>query len=123
TRGTSRGSRSRRSVSRDGHLRCPATRRGRGRRRLRFNLASVHLDVHASFEEFEAVNVKALERLVELCSVSGVRRLVQVSSVGVYGHVQSPPANETAPLNPQNDYERTKMAGEEAARRSAARTG
>ena len=63
-----------------------------------FNLASVHLDVHASFEEFEAVNVKALERLVELCSVSGVRRLVQVSSVGVYGHVQSPPANETAPF-------------------------
>ena len=52
-----------------------------------FNLASVHLDVHASFEEFEAVNVNALEQLVELCSVARVRRLVQVSSVGVYGHV------------------------------------
>lgn len=88
-----------------------------------FNLASVHLDVHASLEEFEAVNVDALERLVELCRLAGVRRLVQVSSVGVYGHVASPPANETAPLNPQNDYERTKMAGEQAARRSAARTG
>jgi nucleoside-diphosphate-sugar epimerase len=88
-----------------------------------FNLASVHLDVHASFEKFEAVNVNALERLVELCSVSGARRLIQVSSVGVYGHVRSPPADETAPLNPQNDYERTKMAGEEAARRSAERTG
>ncbi len=88
-----------------------------------FNLASVHLDVHARFEVFEAVNVNALERLVELCSVAGVRRLVQVSSVGVYGHVSSPPARETAPLNPQNDYERTKMAGEEAARRAAARTG
>jgi nucleoside-diphosphate-sugar epimerase len=88
-----------------------------------FNLASVHLDVHASFEDFEAVNVNALERLVELCSVAGVRRLVQVSSVGVYGHVAAPPASETAPLNPQNDYERTKMAGEQAARRAAARTG
>ena len=88
-----------------------------------FNLASVHLDVHASFEQFEAVNVNALEQLVELCSAAGVRRLVQVSSVGVYGHVLSPPANEAAPLNPQNDYERTKMAGEEAARRSALRTG
>jgi nucleoside-diphosphate-sugar epimerase len=88
-----------------------------------FNLASVHLDVHASFEKFEAVNVNALERLVELCSVNGARRLIQVSSVGVYGHVRSPPADETAPLNPQNDYERTKMAGEEAARRSAERTG
>jgi len=88
-----------------------------------FNLASVHLDVHASFEEFEAVNVNALETLVELCSLAHVRRLIQVSSVGVYGHVASPPANEAAPLNPQNDYERTKMAGEDAARRTAARTG
>ncbi len=88
-----------------------------------FNLASVHLDVHASFEEFKEVNVNALERLVELCRLASVRRLIQVSSVGVYGHVRAPPANEAAPLNPQNDYERTKMAGEEAARHAAARTG
>jgi len=88
-----------------------------------FNLASVHLDVHASFEAFKQVNVDALECLVELSSLMGVRRLIQVSSVGVYGHVSSPPADEAAPLNPQNDYERTKMAGEEAARRCAARTG
>jgi nucleoside-diphosphate-sugar epimerase len=88
-----------------------------------FNLASVHLDVHASFERFESVNVKALERLVELSAAARVRRLVQVSSVGVYGHVASPPANEDAPLNPENTYERTKAAGEEAARRSALQTG
>jgi nucleoside-diphosphate-sugar epimerase len=88
-----------------------------------FNLASVHLDVHASFKEFEAVNVKALGRLVELCSAAGVRRLVHVSSVGVYGHVISPPASEDAPLNPQNDYERTKVAGEQAALNCAAHTG
>jgi nucleoside-diphosphate-sugar epimerase len=83
----------------------------------------VHLDVHATYEHFESVNVKALERLVELSGQSGVRRLVQVSSVGVYGHVSAPPAREDAPLNPENDYERTKAAGEEAARRSAARSG
>jgi nucleoside-diphosphate-sugar epimerase len=88
-----------------------------------FNLASVHLDVHATFEQFESVNVKALERLVELSAAATVRRLVQVSSVGVYGHVASPPAKEDAPLNPENDYERTKAAGEEAARRSAVQTG
>jgi nucleoside-diphosphate-sugar epimerase len=88
-----------------------------------FNLASVHLDVHASYDKFEAVNVRALEQLVELCSEVRVRRLVQVSSVGVYGHVILPPAREDAPLNPENTYERTKMAGEEAARRAAERTG
>jgi nucleoside-diphosphate-sugar epimerase len=88
-----------------------------------FNLASVHLDVHAAPEQFESVNVKALEQLIELSAAAGVRRVVQVSSVGVYGHVARPPAAEDAPLDPQNDYERTKAAGERAARAAAQRTG
>jgi nucleoside-diphosphate-sugar epimerase len=88
-----------------------------------FNLASVHLDVHATYEQFESVNVGALQRVVECSAAAGVRRLVQVSSVGVYGHVVSPPAKEDAPLHPENDYERTKAAGEEIARHTANRTG
>ena len=88
-----------------------------------FNLASVHLDVHASASHFESVNVKALEQLIELAARSRVRRVIQVSSVGVYGHVAHPPATEEAPLNPENDYERTKAAGEAAARAAAERTG
>jgi nucleoside-diphosphate-sugar epimerase len=86
-----------------------------------FNLASVHLDVHATLEQFQSVNVRALERLVELSARARIRRLIQVSSVGVYGHVASPPAREDAPLHPENDYERTKAAGEEVARRAADR--
>ncbi|HVS77861.1 MAG TPA: NAD(P)-dependent oxidoreductase [Steroidobacteraceae bacterium] len=88
-----------------------------------FNLASVHLDVHATPEQFESVNVRALEQLIELSAAARVRRVVQVSSVGVYGHVAHPPAAEDAPLNPDNDYERTKAAGERAAREAARRTG
>ena len=88
-----------------------------------FNLASVHLDVHAHFEQFQAVNVDALERVVELSAGARVRRLIQVSSVGVYGHVAAPPAKEDAPLRPENDYELTKAAGEEVARRAASRFG
>ncbi|HEY6454184.1 MAG TPA: NAD-dependent epimerase/dehydratase family protein [Steroidobacteraceae bacterium] len=88
-----------------------------------FNLASVHLDVGASDEKFEAVNVRAVAQLVELCAKAGVRRLVHVSSVGVYGHVAHPPAAEDAPLSPVNTYERTKRAGEEAARKAAVQFG
>jgi nucleoside-diphosphate-sugar epimerase len=87
------------------------------------NLASVHLDVHATPAQFESVNVKALEQLIEQSAAARVRRVVQVSSVGVYGHVAHPPAAEDAPLNPENDYERTKAAGEAAAREAARRTG
>jgi nucleoside-diphosphate-sugar epimerase len=88
-----------------------------------FNLASVHLDVHATPAQFESVNVKALEQLIESSAAARVRRVVQVSSVGVYGHVAHPPAAEDAPLNPDNDYERTKAAGERAAREAALKTG
>jgi nucleoside-diphosphate-sugar epimerase len=88
-----------------------------------FHLASVHLDVGATTEEFESVNVKAVAQLVEICAAARVRRLVHVSSVGVYGHVEHPPAKEDAPLHPVNTYERTKRAGEEAAREAAARYG
>ena len=86
-----------------------------------FHLASVHLDVGAPYSEFEAVNVKAVAGLVEACATNKVRRLVHVSSVGVYGHVAHPPANESAPLSPQNTYEKTKRAGEDAARQTASR--
>jgi nucleoside-diphosphate-sugar epimerase len=88
-----------------------------------FHLASVHLDVGATDQEFESVNVKALALLVEACAKARVRRLVHVSSVGVYGHVEHPPAAEDAPLHPINTYERTKRAGEEAAKQAAARFG
>ena len=88
-----------------------------------FNLASVHLDVHAAPAQFESVNVRALEQLIGLSAAAHVRRVVQVSSVGVYGHVAHPPAKEDAPLHPENDYERTKAAGEQGAREAARRMG
>ena len=84
-----------------------------------FNLASVHLDVHATPEDFESVNVRALDSLAAACARAGVRRLVHVSSVGVYGHVAAPPAAEDAPLHPENDYERSKAAGELAIAQAA----
>src|SRR6185437_8247577 len=72
-------------------------------------------------EHFESVNVRALQQLIEMSAAAHVRRVVQVSSVGVYGHVAQPPAAEDAPLHPDNDYERTKAAGERAAWESARR--
>lgn len=86
-----------------------------------FHLASVHLDVAATDAEFESVNVAAVAQLVAACASARVRRLVHVSSVGVYGHVVSVPAAENAPLGPINTYEKTKCAGERAALEAARR--
>jgi nucleoside-diphosphate-sugar epimerase len=79
------------------------------------HLASVHLDVHASERDFAAVNVDAATALVAAAARQGVRRVVHASSVGIYGHVADPPADEAAPRNPGNAYERSKAAGEDAA--------
>lgn len=85
-----------------------------------FHLASVHLEVHADGRAFEAVNVDAVETLVRESAQAGVDRFVHTSSVGIFGHVSAPPADENARKDPQTPYERTKLRGEEAALRTAA---
>ena len=79
-----------------------------------FHLASAHLEVNKPPEYFEEVNVTAVGRLVELCERHQVQRLVHCSSVGVFGSLQSLPADESSPCRPTIAYEKTKLAGEEA---------
>lgn len=88
-----------------------------------FHLASAHLQVDAPPGWYERVNVAGAAALVRLCADAGVRRLVHAGTVGVYGHVASPPADENAPTRPANEYERTKLEGERAVLRAAAETG
>lgn len=83
-----------------------------------FHLASAHLEVSKPPEYFEEVNVTAVGRLVELCERHRVQRLVHCSSVGVFGSLESLPADESSPCNPTIAYEKTKLAGEEALHRA-----
>lgn len=88
-----------------------------------FHLASAHLQVNAPEQWYTSVNVDAVGNLVSACADARVRRLVHTSSVGIYGHVRRPPADEEAPMHPESAYERTKLAGEQLALREAARLG
>ena len=88
-----------------------------------FHLASVHLQVNAPEEEYRAVNRDAALALVDASHARGVERFVHVSTVGIYGHVQHPPATEDAPRQPTNAYERTKLEGEVAVAEVANRHG
>ena len=87
------------------------------------HLASVHLQVGAPARDYRAVNHDATLHLAELAHEAHVRRFVHVGTVGIYGHVEHPPANEDSPRRPTNLYERTKLAGEEAVLRYAATSG
>jgi nucleoside-diphosphate-sugar epimerase len=88
-----------------------------------FHLASAHLQVGAPADWYRSVNVDAMGPLVEACAAAGVRRLVHTSSVGIYGHVAAPPASENSPMHPGNDYERTKLEGEQLVVTEAERLG
>jgi len=65
-------------------------------------------------EHLYRVNVKAVEALAEACLRSGVRRLVFLSSVKVYGESTSgrAPFKETDPLAPKDHYGHSKRQAE-----------
>jgi nucleoside-diphosphate-sugar epimerase len=83
---------------------------------LVFHLASAHLEIGLPDAVYQQINVTAVRTLLEESRSAGVQRFVHVSSCGVHGQVQNPPANEEAPFRPDIVYERTKLAGELVAR-------
>jgi nucleoside-diphosphate-sugar epimerase len=79
-----------------------------------FHLASAHLAVALGDEAYWRINRDGARELVSLCHQAGVRRFVHCSSVGVYGEITDPPADEATPCHPDLIYEKSKLAGEEA---------
>jgi nucleoside-diphosphate-sugar epimerase len=75
--------------------------------------------------DFEAVNVRGTAAVVQAAAAEGVRRLVLVSSVSVYGDGVCPPGgfDETAPCRPTSPYGRSKLAAEGIAREAVAVAG
>lgn len=68
---------------------------------------------------FVAVNVDGTRHLVQACADAGVRRVVLVSSVAVYGHGERPGVREDAECRPQTAYARSKRGAEHEATRLA----
>ena len=78
------------------------------------HLAAAHLGASVTDAEFERVNVGAVRSLVGTAIDAGVQRFVHCSSVGVFGRIDNPPADEDSPCHPDIAYERSKLAGEQA---------
>jgi nucleoside-diphosphate-sugar epimerase len=56
--------------------------------------------------------VTGTKNLLESALEAGVGRFVHCSTVGVQGEISDPPASETAPFNPGDYYQESKMEGE-----------
>lgn len=87
-----------------------------------FHLAAAHLSVLAEAGEYHRVNVEAVRELLAACGNAAVKRFVHCSTVGVYGTIENPPADEATACHPEISYERTKLEGEKLAL-EAHRTG
>jgi len=70
----------------------------------------------AATSTFHRVNVEGARALVLESARAGARRFVHVSTVGVHGAIENPPADESAPIRPGDRYQRSKAEAEAAVR-------
>lgn len=74
------------------------------------HLASKNIDRDSS--GFERINVEGTKWLCQNAIQAGVRRLIYVSSVGVYGHDTHRDTDETTPVSPDTPFSRSKAEAE-----------
>jgi len=85
-----------------------------------FHLASALGSSLIGRREFHRINALGTECILESARSAGVRRVVHLSSAGVFGAVRKgETAAEPTPPKPITVYDRTKLMGEEAALRFA----
>jgi dihydroflavonol-4-reductase len=83
-----------------------------------YHIAATYREAGQPASAYTAVNVDGTRHVMEAARVAAVRRVVHCSTGGVHGHIAQPPANEDAPLAPGDQYQRTKLEGEQVARRA-----
>jgi dihydroflavonol-4-reductase len=86
-----------------------------------YNIAALYRRAGLPAAAYRSVNATGVASVVEAAAATGVRRVVHCSTVGVHGHIEGPPANEDAPLQPGDVYQETKLEGERLGREAAAR--
>jgi nucleoside-diphosphate-sugar epimerase len=80
-----------------------------------YHIAALFRQEGATRNAFMNVNATGTERLLEAAMRAGVSRFVHCSTVGVHGHIEQPPATETAPYRPGDWYQESKLEGEKRA--------
>ena len=82
------------------------------RNEMIFHLAAAFRGVKWPPEMYWKVNVEGTRLVAEASFRAQVKRFIYCSTEGVHGHIQNPPADETAPIAPKDNYQYTKWEGE-----------
>ena len=80
-----------------------------------YHIAASYREPGQADAAYTRVNVDGTRHVLEGALAAGARRVVHCSTGGVHGHIEHPPANETAPFAPGDVYQRTKLEAEQLA--------
>ncbi len=78
---------------------------------LIIHCAAAKNDFGVSRQEYYSHNKYGTKTLLNFACEQGIKKLIYISSVGVFGHPEGK-ANEDFPYNPDTDYGASKLAGE-----------
>lgn len=78
-----------------------------------FHLAAAFREAKSTKQDYWNVHVKSTKLLARAAlRQSSFQRFVHVSTIGVHGHVATPPADETYRFSPGDEYQNTKAEAE-----------
>ncbi|MDZ4786612.1 MAG: NAD-dependent epimerase/dehydratase family protein [bacterium] len=77
-----------------------------------YHIAALFRQAGLPASQFAAVNVDGTKNILDAAIKCGVKRFIHCSTVGVHGHIASPPANEETPYNPGDAYQESKCTAE-----------
>jgi dihydroflavonol-4-reductase len=80
-----------------------------------YHLAAVYREAKHPDFRYREVNVDASRNLLDAAVAASVHRYVHCSTVGVHGHIASPPADEHTAYDPGDVYQATKCEAEQLA--------
>jgi dihydroflavonol-4-reductase len=89
-----------------------------------FHVAAAFREAKIQDQVYRWVHVDSTKLIAEAALQSSTfKRLVHVSTMGVHGHIENPPANEESAFAPGDAYQRTKLEAELWLRDFAAQKG
>jgi len=85
-----------------------------------YHIAAVFRTAGHPQSYYHQVNVIGTKNVLDAARAHGVQRTLHCSTVGVHGNVSQFPSDESAPYNPGDIYQLTKLEGERLAQRAIA---
>lgn len=82
-----------------------------------YHLAAAFREPEITDDRYREVHVEGTRLLLQAARDVGVRRFVHCSTIGVHGHIENAPADESTRFAPGDIYQQTKLEGEQLARR------